>query len=145
MLTVAQRDKDARLEAWALFHLGLDLLRRGATQKALELLGRAWTLAKQTGDQGLRDRVGQALHEAGARPPRPSVGTRETQPPASGGEAARVPPGDVPNPALSAYLEGTNEPIGDQEAAEVSRRLMKELEDFIGRAELEKLLGRTDL
>jgi hypothetical protein len=85
MLAVAQLDRNARLEAWALYQQALDLLQRGATQKALELLGRAWTLATQTSDQGLRDRLGHALHAAGSAPEPASVAMPRVQQPVPDG------------------------------------------------------------
>jgi hypothetical protein len=97
MLAVAQRERDDRLRAWALYHQALDLARRGATDKARELLGQAWSLATRTSDQGLRNRLGHALHT--------TVGTSEPPPTArpSAQPSARpaVPDGRVEKPAAA--------------------------------------------
>jgi hypothetical protein len=102
MLAVAEQERNARLEAWALYHQALDLLQRGVTSKALELLGRAWNLATQTSDQGLRDRLGHARHAAGDL----------RQPVAEPGKPAPVPDGRVDNPVSMDRPAPTHGPDG---------------------------------
>jgi hypothetical protein len=115
MLEVAQQENNARLEAWALYHQALDLLRRGATEKALELLGRAWSLATQTSDQGLRDRLGHARYAArGAQQPL-SVAEPRRRPLVADGPLKR--PGNTDGAVPARASEGPTAPTVVADAA----------------------------